>query len=413
VPAARAGDWLSSLAGQSLQVVAQAAAFVLLAGGLGAREFGVWTSLAACSGVIVHVAGFGFGNLLVRDTARDRSSFPVSWGNALLVTSISGAALTVLATLSATPILPRATPPTVVAAVFVSDLLFSRLATLTATACQGLGRIGAMVRIHATLQALRLGAVIAWMLGAPQRSLGSWAAMYAGASAAACALALGWSWLRLARPSVSLARLRRECRDGAGFVVSPFTQVLNNDADKVVLGRLGALDALGAYGAAYRVLSVAFLPVQALLSVTYPGFFERGRRGLAASSGLARSLAPRALGCALLASVAVVAGAPLLPRLLGPGFEESARILRWLSVLPLLKAVQCLCGDAMTGADLQRRRTAIQGGLALANVALNILLDPVFGWRGAAAATLASDSMLAVALWAGAFAARRRPRSVS
>jgi O-antigen/teichoic acid export membrane protein len=105
--------------------------------------------------------------------------------------------------------------------------------------------------------------------------------------------------------------------------------------------------------------------------------------------------------------VAVLAGAPLLPRLLGPGYEESACVLRWLSVLPLLKAVQYLCGDAMTGADLQRRRTAIQGGLALANVALNILLDPVFGWRGAAAATLVSDTVLAAALWAGAFTARR------
>ncbi len=401
-----AGDWCSSLAGQTLQLVAYAATSVLLARHLGVRAFGVWASLTALSGLTVNVAGIGFGNLLVRDTARDLNAFPVSWGNALLVTFVSGSALALLASLTAWVVLPPAVPAAAVTAAFVSDLVFSRLVVLTATACQGLGRIRAMVRITATLQVLRLGAVLAWMIATPRASLVSWALMNGAASVVACAVVLGWAFLRLPRPAISLARVCDEWRKGAYFAASPYTQALNNDADKVILGRVGALDALGAYGAAYRVLSVAFVPVQALLTVTYPAFFERGRHGLGSSAYFARSLAPWALGCAGVASLVVLIGAPALPLLLGSGYEESVHVLRWLCVLPLLKAMQFLCGDAMTGADLQRQRTAIQAGVAAANVVLNLLLDPALGWRGAAIATLASDGLLAGALYVGALGHR-------
>jgi O-antigen/teichoic acid export membrane protein len=61
----------------------------------------------------------------------------------------------------------------------------------------------------------------------------------------------------------------------------------------------------------------------------------------------------------------------------------------------------------MTGAGLQRRRTAVQAGVAAANVALNLVLDPALGWRGAAIATLASDGLLAGALYLGALGPRR------
>ena len=55
--------------------------------------------------------------------------------------------------------------------------------------------------------------------------------------------------------------------------------------------------------------------------------------------------------------------------------------------------------DSLTGAGMQGIRTAVQVGIAILNVLLNLWLIPLYSWRGAAWSSLASDAMLAAGLW--------------
>ena len=62
----------------------------------------------------------------------------------------------------------------------------------------------------------------------------------------------------------------------------------------------------------------------------------------------------------------------MVPLILGSEYRLTAEALRWLAVLPLLKAVHFFLADALTGAGHQALRTAIGAGTAVFNVAINL-----------------------------------------
>jgi O-antigen/teichoic acid export membrane protein len=91
--------------------------------------------------------------------------------------------------------------------------------------------------------------------------------------------------------------------------------------------------------------------------------------------------------------------APVFPLVIGKEFARTVEALRWLAVLPLLKTIHYFLSDAVTGAGYQSLRTAAQVSVAGLNVFLNFWLIPVYSWRGAAWASLASDGALAIAMY--------------
>jgi O-antigen/teichoic acid export membrane protein len=68
--------------------------------------------------------------------------------------------------------------------------------------------------------------------------------------------------------------------------------------------------------------------------------------------------------------------------------------LRWLAVLPVLKAMHYFLADTLTGAGYQAVRTCIQAGVGAFNILINLWLIPAYSWRGAAWASIASDALL-------------------
>jgi O-antigen/teichoic acid export membrane protein len=116
----------------------------------------------------------------------------------------------------------------------------------------------------------------------------------------------------------------------------------------------------------------------------------------------------------LAAAAALYLVAPVLPGILGDGYRDAIVAVRWLAILPLLKAIHYFGADALTGAGHQGYRTVVQVSIAVVNVALNLWLIPLHSWRGAAVATLVSDALMGVAIWGlvwylGRHASRLRP----
>jgi len=102
--------------------------------------------------------------------------------------------------------------------------------------------------------------------------------------------------------------------------------------------------------------------------------------------------------------------APFLPVLLGSEYTLSAEVLPLLAPILLFRATHYLAADALTGAGYQGLRSAVQVGVALLNLGLNLWWIPLFGWKGAVWSSLASDGLLAASLWLALLLAWERGR---
>jgi O-antigen/teichoic acid export membrane protein len=173
------------------------------------------------------------------------------------------------------------------------------------------------------------------------------------------------------------------------------TSSLYNDLDKTMLSHYGMNHDNGVYSMAYRIVDIATIPIFSIRDAAMPRFFKLGREGIASSAELAHRLLRRTLALGGLGTAAMFLAAPLIPIVVGHGFIEGAAALRWLCLIPLFRSVHQMTGCALTGAGMQRYRTATQLLAATLNFFLNLWLIPKWGWHGAAWSSLCTDAALA------------------
>jgi O-antigen/teichoic acid export membrane protein len=217
---------------------------------------------------------------------------------------------------------------------------------------------------------------------------------------------------KLGKPTFRWSVLRSEIREGFYFSASQTAQTIYNDIDKTMLARLSTLEATGVYGAAYRLIDVSFVPISALLWSAYPNFFRAGARGISSSLTFAKPLLLRALSYSGLVCVGLLLSSGLVPYILGAEYAPTAEALRWLAILPVFKALHYFLSDTLTSAGYQGIRTALQAGVALFNVLVNLWIIPAYSWRGAAWSSIASDAALLCAVAIAVFLISRRSRVV-
>jgi len=397
VPQVRSWSW--ALAGQASQVLGQAAAFILVARALPVAEMGVFIGITALTSILGPFTGMGSGNLLIKYVARDGAAFGERWSKLLGTTLLSASVLCLMAVLVCRQILRAAIPWYAIALLVIADLLLWRWPYMVGLTLQGLGEINRKSQLEILIVCMRLAAAtLLFALPGSYHQVRTWALIYFGAACIVASACLVWTLRQWGKPKAFQAQSGRDLKEGLWFVVSPATQTINNDVDKLLLARMASLSVAGIYGAAYRVLSASFLPVQALLTVTYPQFFQEGSKGVRETARYAARWLPLALGYSLAAGVALFVAAPIIAGILGPEYAQSASVLRQLAVLPLIKAFQYFLADALTGADFQALRVGLQCVAAALNVALNLLWIPTFGWQGAVWATLVCDGGLALLL---------------
>ncbi|HSN17710.1 MAG TPA: oligosaccharide flippase family protein [Gammaproteobacteria bacterium] len=396
-PLARNTLWM--ILGQGVRILVQFAYFVLIARILHRDGYGAFAGAVALVAVLAPFAGWGSSNLLVKNVARDRDTFPRYWGRALIVSAVSGSLLTVLALSLAWLILPASVPLIMVLWVAIADLLFTRILEAACLAFQAVHRLFKTALLSIIYSLSRLAGVLVLLHMHGGDLLATWAILYLGATMLATVLAVAWVSLELGMPRFEMTGWHREFGEGFYFASSFSAQRIYMDSDKALLTRLGSLDAAGIYTAAARVVEVAFIPVFALLAAAYPRFFTSGQRGVQGTWDLSRKLLPYACVYALAAGIGLYLLAPLLPWLLGADFAESVSAVRWLSIVPLLMTLHRFAADSLTGAGWQAKRTHIEFGAAGLNVLLNVVLVPLFSWRGTASITVFTEVVLVIALW--------------
>jgi len=406
------------LLGHGGRAVLGALTFVLVARGLGDAGFGTVGAVMAAAALALPFASLGAVHLLVRSAVREPGRLRTTAPGAVLVTAVGGALATVLAALVCLVVVPSL-PLAAVVALLAADLVGSALLELVAGVQVARGRAMAAALSQVGFHGLRFAAAVALYAVPGGMTLQTWPWAYAATSAVGAVVAVAVLRAQLGPPApddagvVASARwVLAQWRDGFHFSVGLGSQALYNDLDKLMLARLDSVAANGAYTAAYRVVDLSLVPLRAVLAAAYPRFFAAGAAGgtagLRSAVALARSIAPTTVGWCALASVALLAGADLVPVLLGESYEGTQGVVRGLAVLPLLKVAHYLAADALTGAGQQRVRSAWQLGVALANGGLNLWLIPAHGVGGAVVASLLCDGALAVGLWCVVWGRLRR-----
>jgi O-antigen/teichoic acid export membrane protein len=407
---ARNTAWMSI--GQGLRLAIQACYFTVIVRSLGVSNYGAFVGVVALVGIVVPFGSLGCGNLLVKNVARDPRLFPTYWGTALGITASVSLVLTGMILAVSRFVLPPTIPLRLVLLVAASDLLGFNLVTIAGQAFQAFERLEWTAGINIFLSACRLAGALLLVVIHRRPTALQWGYIYFCSTAVVSVSAFWMVTTQLGLPKLNLRRPGAEIRQGVYFSVGLSAQTIYNDIDKTMLARLSTLSATGIYGAAYRLIDVTFAPVTGLLWAAYPNFFRMGAAGVSSSLAYARPLLKRAVGYSVLICGLILLCAGVVPYILGPEYGRTVEALRWLSPLPILKALHYFLSDTLTGAGYQGLRSAIQTAVALFNVLLNLWLIPAYSWRGAAWSSIASDGLLACAVGTAVFVLANRPREL-
>ncbi|WP_122262727.1 lipopolysaccharide biosynthesis protein [Ornithinimicrobium cerasi] len=398
------------LLGQVLRVPITAVYFVVATRALGVESFGRLTAVGALIMIAAPFSALGSGALIVKYGATEPQTTR-HWLGAGLTLSLLGSLLVGALLLLLSPVLvPVGTGMAVVGGLLVAEFVLARAADLASSVFVAREEMHVTAFCQVLVPTLRLVAAGLLVLSPAEVGLDAWVLALVLSSALSGAICLALAVRAVGRPVLGLATFRGHWREAALFSMGIGVQTAHNDADKVMLGRLDGPVGVGLYGAAYRVVDTAWLPVRAMLGAAWPRIFKHARGGPAEILPFVRAVAGPSLLYSVAAVAAMVAGAALLIPLLGESYRESVPLLRVLAVVLLLRCLHYLPADVLTGVGRQGVRTTIQLVVLAVNVLLNLWLIPQLGVWGAVWATLASEALLAMALWVALILWMREPR---
>lgn len=375
----------------------QALYFVLLARSLGAAEYGRFAAALAVSAVLSTISGLGAGNVLVMNTATDRSSFSDQLGTSLCYIAASFVPLAsvgiLVADWSGGGFLDVIVP------LLVSELLFTRITDVVMQSFQAHERLRGTAAINVAAAVVRLSILVLLGRIATISSAVAWAYWYALANTTVAIMSLTLCVAQFGKPRLSGESLRRTWRTGVFFSMGMASRIAYLDLDKAILASSGMLAPAGAFAAASRVVTMAFTPIQAVVYSGNTRMYQLGKNGYVK---LWRELVKKLMVVVVLyAAVAygvLLAARKLLPVLLGPDFELTSEMISWLGALLVLQGVHYTLGDALMAVGRQSFRSVSQAAVAAFSVLANILLIPVYGWRAAVGVSLVAAATLAVTL---------------
>ena len=392
---ARSAAWMFQ--GQAMNLVAQFGYFVVIAHFLGVRGYGAFVASTAVVWAVAPFSPIGAGQIMMKYVSRDREQLPVYFGNSIFLTISSGLCWCGVLLLMRPFLLPPSVSLSMLACVALSDLICAQLIANCSLAFLAIDRprqaasatlAGSLLRFIASLILLRF---------APSPTL--WATFYLVATFIAAIYQIrgvihfsGW-------PRIDLRRIPASIREGFHFATSFTAQTVYDNIDKTQLARMSSVESAAIYAVAYRFIDASVMPIRALAASTYAEYFRKGAGGVTATWEFARRILRRSIPYGLLVSLFLFATAGLLPHIMGRQYAESVEALRWLSPLPLIKSVHAFLNDILTGANRQSERSAVQIGVAIFNVLINLWLIRQFSWRGAAWSSLVTDSLLMVSLY--------------
>jgi O-antigen/teichoic acid export membrane protein len=387
-----------SLATLGVALVTQLGSFVLLARALGPGQFGLLLILTAICSILVEVIGNGADGLMVRATSRDAAGFSLSYARSLGWTLLTALIVVPLGVAIVHFMFSQSLSLLAIAALIVSEALGLRLQLIAEFAALGHGHIGFTNCIRIVAQAFRLIAIALATLVFGVTNVEGWA-LWALISTLLVALALHVAIIVRYGPPARRIPFDNSLW-GASFAANQLVRAVQASIDRLVIGAMLGITAAGLYGSGSRIVQVSLLPVTALLRILLPKFFREGALGPQSALALALSQVRVMLVLTGIIGIGLFACADFVVLLIGGQYADTAPVIRLLAPSPIIIGLHYLAADAMSGADMQHRRTIVIAGGAALSAALLAALAPAFGIAGAASAILLGQGITAALLWA-------------
>lgn len=401
------------LLGQAVRVPVLAVYFLLATRTLGVDTYGVLVAVTAAAMIAAPFAGLGGGTLVVKHGAIDPAQTRRWLGAGLAMSLVGTVVLGTVLLLAAPLFLPRGTPVVVLAAVVLAEFVLARVVDLSAAVFVAREQMHLTAVCQVLFAAGRLAAALVLLVLPVEVTLLTWVLALVAGSALAALVCLVLAVRAVGAPRLDLTPYRGHLREGFLFATGIGVQSAHNDVDKAMLGRMEGGLASGLYGAAYRIVDMAWMPMRALLAAAHPRMFRHGARGLGELAPFVARLAGPAVGYSVAVALAMALGAGLVVPLLGVDYAGAVPLLRALAALVVLRGLYYLAADMLTGLGRQGIRTVVQVSVLALNVLLNLVLIPTHGVWGAVWATLVCEAVLAAVLWSVLLAGARAERRAS
>jgi O-antigen/teichoic acid export membrane protein len=390
---ARNTGWM--LLGQGLGFLSQTLYFVLLARLLGTSQYGIYAGTFAFVSLVAQYSSLGSDTVFLRYVSGKRENFQTYWGNVLIFICTLSMVLSLLLHFLGRFILN----PESAAIVFPSAIgvcFSTQIAFAAGRVFQAFEQLRVTAMMNLLTNVLRLITAFVMVFVLHHATARQWVIASLFVSLAGAIVAVATVTIKLGLPKFAPGLIRKHAAEGLQYSFSQSTSSAYNDLDKTMLSHYGMNEANGIYAMAYRVVEIATIPIFSIRDAAMPRFFIEGSKGIEHSYKLGRSLLTKALWLGVISAVGMFLVAPIIPYIVGKGFSESVSALRWLCLIPFFRSIHQMTGAALTGAGLQKYRTANQCIAAAFNFGLNLWLIPKYGWLGAAWASLLTDGGLGI-----------------
>ena len=373
--------------------------FVVVPRVLGPAKYGQLAALLALLALIASLATTGAHNVYIRGVTQGAAAAPAA-GKALLTSVLGGVIALALGAPIAIAVFDRVGVVPIVL-LFVAELIFGNLLHVFSGLALAREDQRTLAAIVAMLAAARATATVVYAFSPLRGSVNGFAWSYL---AAVVASTLAWCWVVRARGAWPGVRwtlpARSDLTGGLAISSTAAAFYVQDGLDTPIIVHAGFDADAGMYASAYRVASLAFAPINAMVLMGLPRLVPTMRRSFVDTRRTALRMTAIGMVYGSIAAVVMIIAAPLLPAVIGHKYAPAADIVRWLAALPLLRASQYFVANHLMLTGRQHRRLLVQLVSAIASVAAYLLLIPSFSWRGAVAGTYISEVVLAVGLWA-------------
>ena len=374
--------------------------YVVMARKLGEADFGVFTFAFALVTLATTVANLGQDTIMTREVARDRRRIRHYFGDAL-TTKLAIAAPALAVAFGIVALFGGDGQTTAVTGVLAAGVLLDLATSSCFAVFQALERFAAVAAALITQRVLT--AVLGVAALAAGASVAAVAVMFVAGSLAALVVAAALLRRYLGRDDLEVAPSRWATLVRTALplgLTGVFATVLFR-IDVALLAALDSDEAVGEYGAAYRLFEATLFVSWSLGAATYPVFSRLSRSSEPPVGQVFQGALKLILAATLpLAAAGVMFGDRLAVLAYGESFGEAGDALRILAPTVAFFGISYIAGYLIVAQDRQNVWTVVYGSVAVLNIAANLLLIPAFSLHGAAAVTAGSEVVVAAALGA-------------
>ncbi len=397
-------DTVWALVEQGTSLLASTLSFLLLGRTLGAAGYGAFIGLYALIGPFVAVGQTGVYFSVMEHIARLRETPGEVGRSCMSITVLNG--LLWIPLLSVASLLWIKGLPVLAAVLLIgTEFFLTALFMQSAGIVQATSGFPAAARLRIANSLLRI-VPLAILAGTRSLTLNTLAVGQAITIASMMLFAVSRT-SRLAGAPVLPGRIRRRhVRSVLLYAVQIGAGNVQSEGDKFALNAAHHQADAGRYGAAYRIMLFALLPLYALMNATHLSFLRGGEDGNGQMRRAIRSSLV-AVAYGVPAALCLFLVAPLAPLVLTRDFSETTRMLQWLAPLVILRGQSTFPLNGLIGLGRNGLRAKLIVSNALLAVVLYAALVPTYSWRGAFAGTLVTELWLSAAGWVALYRCER------